>query len=251
MAGRSERVGTTLVQLFEMFPDEASAQEWFEEARWPNGRACGKCGSLKTQEASHAKMPYWCTDCRSYFSVKTGTVMQPSKLSLRKWAIAIYLMKTSLKGVSSVKHGRDLGITQKSSWHMMHRMREAMRSDDPLFLGLFEADETFVGGRARNMHARRRAERRGRGVEGQTPVAGIKDRYSHRVSSAPMPNVSSPTLHQFVESRTSDDAVVYTDDWDVYTGIARVHETVRPSAGEYVRGMASANGMESFWASMK
>ena len=145
MAGRTERTGITLTQLFEMFPDEDAARTWFEEAVWPDGRACGKCGSVRTQEASHAKMPYWCTDCRSYFSVKTGTVMQSSKLSLRRWAIAIYLMTTNLKGVSSVKLGRDLGISQKSSWHMMHRIREAMRSDDPLFRGPVEADETYIG----------------------------------------------------------------------------------------------------------
>ena len=107
MAGRTERTGITLVQLFEMFPDEDAARTWFEAAIWPDGRACGRCGSVRTREASHAKMPYWCTDCRSYFSVKIGTVMQSSKLSLRKWAIAIYLMTTNLKGVSSVKLGRD------------------------------------------------------------------------------------------------------------------------------------------------
>ena len=84
MAGRTERTGITLVQLFEMFPDEDAARTWFEAAIWPDGRACGRCGSVRTREASHAKMPYWCTDCRSYFSVKIGTVMQSSKLSLQR-----------------------------------------------------------------------------------------------------------------------------------------------------------------------
>ena len=141
MAGRSDRQGISIIQLFDMFPDEETARQWFEETRWPNGRVCGKCGSVRTSEASHAKMPYWCTDCRSYFSVKTGTVMQSSNLSLRKWLVAIYAMTTSLKGVSSMKLHRELGISQPSAWHLMHRIREAMRSDDPLFRGPVEADK--------------------------------------------------------------------------------------------------------------
>ena len=148
MAGKSERQGISIIQLLDdVFPDEQSARVWFEETRWPDGRACAKCGSVQTSEVPNEKpMPYWCTDCRQYFSVKTGTVMQSSKLSLRKWAVAIYAMVTNLKGISSMKLHRELGIAQKNAWHLMHRIREAMRSDDPLFRGLVEADETYIGG---------------------------------------------------------------------------------------------------------
>ena len=97
-------------------------------------------------------MPYWCSACRSYFSVKTGTVMQSSKLPLRKWAIAIYQFTTSLKGVSSMKLHRDLGIAQKNAWHMAHRIRRAMDSGDPMFSGPVEADETYIGGKEDNKH---------------------------------------------------------------------------------------------------
>ena len=253
MAGREERDGISLVQLFDMFPNDDDAQAWFEEVRWPDGRACPRCGSTITSSVPEAKpMPYWCSDCRKYFSVKIGTVMESSRMGLQKWAIAIYQMMTNLKGVSSMKLARDLGIQQKSAWFMMHRIREAMGSDDPMFLGPVEADETYVGGRARNMHAsRRRGRGLGRGVEALTAVAGIRDRYSHQVSAAPIPDASSATLHRFVESRTHEDAVVYSDEWGGYRGIARVHETVNHSAGEYVRDMVSTNGMESFWAQMK
>ena len=191
MAGREERDGISLVQLFDMFPDDDAARDWFENIRWPNGRACPRCGSVVTSPVPESKpMPYWCPDCRKYFSVKIGTVMESSRLGLQKWAIAIYQMMTNLKGVSSMKLARDLGIQQKSAWFMMHRIREAMGSEDPMFLGPVEADETYVGGRARNMHRRRRAQRGGgigRGVAGHTAVAGIRDRYSHRVSAAPVP----------------------------------------------------------------
>ena len=123
--GKAHREGVTLVQLMDMFPDETTAKEWFESVIWPNGRHCPKCGGMRTREASHAKMPYWCTDCRSYFSVKTGTAMQRSKIPLRKWAIAIYLCLTSLKSVSSMKLQRDIGVSQPTAWFMLHRIREA------------------------------------------------------------------------------------------------------------------------------
>ena len=153
MAGQSDRQEITQTQVFDMFPDEQSAQKWFEGTRWPDGRACGKCGSVNTRDVASGKpMPYWCTDCRSYFSIKTGTVMQGSNLPLRKWAIAICLMATSLKGVSSLKLSRDLSIAQKNAWHLIHRIRQAMRSDDPLFRGPVEADETLVGGIEANRH---------------------------------------------------------------------------------------------------
>ncbi len=145
--GKAHRAGVTLVQLMDMFPDEASAVRWFESVIWPDGRHCPKCGSVRTREASHAKMPYWCTDCRSYFSVKTGTAMQRSKVPTRKWAIAIYLCLTSLKSVSSMKLHRDIGVTQATALFMMHRIREAWAVDDAdQFDGPVEVDESYFCG---------------------------------------------------------------------------------------------------------
>ena len=109
MAGKGYRTGISLMELLEMFPDEQAAREWFESVRWPNGRACAKCGSVQTSAVPNEKpMPYWCTDCRSYFSVKVGTVLQSSKLPMRVWAVAIYQVTTNIKGVSSMKLHRDL-----------------------------------------------------------------------------------------------------------------------------------------------
>ena len=152
--GKNFREGLTLIQVMDMFPDEVAAAAWFESIYWPNGRCCGKCGSMRTREASHAKMPYWCSDCRSYFSVKTGTPLANSKVPLRKWAIAIYLCLTSLKSVSSMKLHRDIGVSQPTAWFMLHRIREAWMpktGGGKPFEGPVEADETYMGGKRKNM----------------------------------------------------------------------------------------------------
>ena len=159
--GKSHREGMTLVQMMDMFPSEAAAVAWFESVVWPQGRCCGKCGATNTREVPKAKpMPYWCPDCRSYFSVRTGTPMARSNVPLRKWAIAIYLCLTSLKSVSSMKLHRDIGVTQRTAWFMLHRIRQAWASGDDggPFDGPVEVDETYMGGIRKNMSNAKRKE---------------------------------------------------------------------------------------------
>jgi len=252
MPGKTYRDGLTIVEMMDMFPTEDAAREWFESIIWPNGRHCPKCGSLRTREASHKKMPYWCSDCRSYFSVKTNTTMQSSKIPLRKWAIAIYLCLTSLKSVSSMKLSRDLGVKQQTAWFMLHRIREAWTTgDDILFDGPVEVDETYFGGKRKNMSNAKRKELTGRGAVGKTAVVGIKDRETNQVRAEVVTETDAETLQDFVEDNTDEDATVYTDDAAAYRGMNRVHEAVKHSVGEYVREMAHTNGIESFWAMLK
>lgn len=252
--GKSHRKGISLLELKQLFPDEEAARIWFESILWPDGiRICPRCESTNTHECSHAKMPYRCRDCRKYFSVKTGTVMTGSPLPLLKWVYAIYLDTTSLKGVASMKVHRDLDITQKTAWFMQQRIREAFAHEGARsFAGPVEVDETYVGGRRKNMsHAKRKAlADTGRGAVGKTAVVGAKDRASNRVSAKVVHETTAPTLRSFIQSNATDGTAIYTDDACAYQGLTN-HETVKHSVGEYVRDQVHTNGVESFWSMLK
>ena len=252
--GKAHRAGVTLLALLEMFPDERSAARWFEAQLWEGERCCGHCGSTATREVPNSKpMPYWCKDCRSYFSVRTGTALESSRVPLRKWAIAIYLEVTSLKSVSSMKLHRDIGVSQPTAWFMLHRIREGWKQSGPdgPFSGPVEVDETYFGGKRKNMAASKRRALTGRGTAGKTTVVGAKDRATNQVSAKVVASADKATLHEFVTERTEPSATVYTDEASAYEGIPRKHEAVKHSAGEYVRGQASTNGVESFWSVLK
>lgn len=251
--GKAHREGISLLELFAMFPDEATATKWFEDIFWSEGRKCGKCQSKKTSTVKSGKpMPYWCTNCRSYFSVRTGTAIARSNVPLRKWAIAIYLCLTSLKSVSSMKLHRDLGVSQPTAWFMLHRIREAWSGEsEDTFSGPIEVDETYVGGKRSNMSKSKRSELEGRGAVGKTAVVGAKDRATKQVRAKVVECTDKPTLQSFVLGLAEMDAVVYTDDATAYKGLPREHEAVKHSVGEYVRMMAHTNGVESFWSMLK
>ena len=236
--GKAYRDGLTLPQLMDMFPTEAAAIAWFEGVLWDGERCCGKCGSTRTREASHKYMPYWCSDCRSYFSVRTSTPMAHSKIPLRKWAIAIYLCLTSLKSVSSMKLHRDIGVSQPAAWFMLHRIREAWVDDssDGNYAGPIEVDETYVGSKRRNMKAVKRESLDGRGTKGKTPIVGMKDREGNRVRAKVVGRTDAKTLQAFVVEHAEAFATVYTDEAKAYRSLPYDHEAVKHSVGEVRSG---------------
>jgi len=256
--GKSHREGLSLPKLFKMFPNDEKARAWIESVVWPDGPHCPHCGSFNVQcGIKHKTMTHRCRDCadKPRFSVKMGTVMQGSNLGYQVWAIAAYMVTTNLKSVSSMKLHRDLEITQKTAWHLMHRLRKAYESGLPLFAGPVEADETYVGGKRKNMsHAKRREMKdAGRGPVGKEAVVGVKDRDSNKVAARVVQVTDAPHVAGFVAEKTKDGAKVYTDEAAVYNALNPYfdHESVNHSVGEYVREMAHTNGMESFWSMVK
>ena len=249
--GKNYRKGITIPQLAEMFSTEEKAEEWFIEARYPDGMQCPRCDSDKvSRRKSRKPMPFHCKTCRKYFSMKTGTVMHDSKLPLRTWAIAFYLATVSLKGVSALRLRRDLGVAYSTAWHLAHRIRESWDDEIRRYRGPVEVDEVYIGGKEGNKHASKKSHPGG-GSGGKTPVVGLRDRKTNYIKAAVVSKASKANLHTFVNVHTDEDTVVFTDEATVYWNLDRPHAAVQHSVGQYVDGEASTNGIESFWSLLK
>ena len=248
--GKSYRTGISLIEFFEMFPDEESAERWWVASRWPAGVACPECGSMNIQHRSTRKpQPYRCRDCRKDFSAKTGSLMQGSPLPYRTWVLAIYILTTGIKGTSSMKLHRDLKVSQRTAWYLAHRIRESW-SDNAgrKFSGPVEVDEAYFGGKEKNKHSKKKL--RENWLAGKTIVAGVKDRKTGKVRAGVVQATDAETLTGVVMDAAKPGAMVYTDEAGGYNALPN-HETVNHSVGRYVDGQAHCNGMESFWSLLK
>lgn len=244
-----------LMKLIAQFDTDDKCRATLEKLRWPDGVRCIRCESAKISR-NYKRNQFECDSCGYHFSVTAGTIFHDSHLPLRKWFIATYLICESKKGISALQLKRTLGVAYKTAWYLCHRIREAVKdADTSLLSGFVEVDETYVGGKAKNMHKDVRARKiQGRGASGKAMVLGAIERGGKvRLDSGLVAN--RETLRAFIAAKLADEtACIITDDLPAYDGCGDVntrHEMVNHSKMEWVRGDVHTNTMEGVWSLFK
>lgn len=249
---------TNLIDLFEKFGNEDRCYTYLEGLRWPNGITCLRCDSPKISRIKKRRR-FHCDPCGYQFSAKTGTIFHDSHLSLVKWFAAIFLLSEAKKGMSALQLKRTIRVTYKTAWFLCHRIREAVKDVDhsELLSGIIEADECYIGGKAKNIHAKKLAKmkRSVYGYENKTMVMGAIQRDGQvRLQVGQLP-ATKETLHAFIKAKVADEAkAIFTDEHKAYIGLQddnTLHVTVDHSGNEYVRGICHTNSMENVWSLFK
>ena len=244
----------TLREAIIHFADFENCKRVMIQLRWPDGKiACPHCGSEKvTYLANNRVWKCYAKHPRPKFSLKTGTIFEDSPIGLDKWLPALWLVVNCKNGISSCELARDLGVTQKTAWFMAHRLRFALTDGGSgLLSGEVEADETFIGGKARNLHAAKRAQKiTGTGGKDKTAVMGILER-GGKVRVAVVPNRKKKALQAEVRKHVEAGAALYTDSLKSYEGLKEFEHKVVDHAVAYVDGKVHTNGMENFWSLLK
>lgn len=240
-------------QLFEMFPDQESARKYLEGRLWPDGPRCPVCGlgeRITTRKGGY----YRCNQCKEDFTVRTGTIFERSHVPLHKWLYAMYLLVTARKGISSLQLSKEIGVTQKTAWFILHRLREACGKDLPKLQGIVEIDETYVGGREANKHEGKKLKA-GRGTVGKTPVLGMRERgKGGKTLAMTLPATDAQTIQDAIVQRVEVGSILHTDEASVYAdmgGLFFDHASINHGAGEYCRDGVTTNSIESVFAVLK
>jgi transposase-like protein len=247
---------TSLIEAIRYFADLDVATEYVAKLRWPNGPFCPACGCTEYSYLTTRRV-WKCKACKKQYSVKVGTIFEESRLGLDKWLPAVWLVANSKNGISSHELGRALGVTQKSAWFMLHRIRLAMQSKTfEQLSGEVEVDETFVGGKVgfmkRDARERRGITKHGGGSSYKTVVVGMRERGTGKVRAQVIPDAKGETLKPAVHAAVKAGSAIYTDQWRGYTGLESRfdHQTVN-HAETYVDGRVHTNGIENFWSLLK
>jgi len=251
----------TLLGAIKYFADVETSILFVAALRWPDGVSCPRCGAGPASCYRLSTRPLWkCRGCKKQFSVKVGSIFEDSPIGLDKWLPAMWMLVNCKNGVSSYEIARDLGVTQKTAWFMLHRLRLAIQTKSfEKIGGQVEIDETYIGGKARNMHEGKRKRlnvKRGRSIAGKTAVMGLLERHGKdghsTVRMEVLDGLRKRTVQGHVRNHVEAGATIHTDSYSSYIGLnSEYTHNVIDHAEKYVNGQVHTNGMENYWSLLK